>query len=259
MDRKRRRTLLLAGTAASSALGAGCLGSTTSEDSDPGDGNDDEDDAGDGSDEGDGSDPDGETPDLDGELPEAFDRIETPLHEIGDDTCDFDNEVERDPLYLCAGIASEPSLPFEQVATTRDVLGEEGLVHEASDGDAQYLTAVLDEDDRDHLRGDDDSDYVQLFEETDFGSEAVLVVQTGWGSGSQLPHLKRIEETDRGIHAVGCHRDPCVQTDDVTARTVLARFERPETFESAVVSLTVDPETRVNVAAGEGVVTVEYE
>ena len=90
-----------------------------------------------------------------------------------------------------------------------------------------------------------------------FVGEAVLVAQTGWGSGSVTPHLKRIEETEEGVHAFGCYRRPCAQTDDYTARAVVARFERPAARFSAAVSLTVDAETRVNVAGEEGVVTVE--
>lgn len=40
-------------------------------------------------------------------------------------------------------------------------------------------------------------------------------------------------------------------------RTVVARFERPDDLDRAVVSLTVDPKTQVNFEAGEGVVTVD--
>jgi hypothetical protein len=57
--------------------------------------------------------------------------------------------------------------------------------------------------------------------------------------------LKRIEDASEGIHAFGCYRQPCLVTDDVTVRTVAARFERPASLNGSVVSLTVDPETRV--------------
>lgn len=42
-----------------------------------------------------------------------------------------------------------------------------------------------------------------------------------------------------------------------TLRTVLARIDRPESLDSATVSLTVDADTRVNFGVDEGVVTVE--
>jgi hypothetical protein len=38
---------------------------------------------------------------------------------------------------------------------------------------------------------------------------------------------------------------------------VLARIDRPESLDSATVSLTVDADTRVNFGIDEGVVTVE--
>jgi len=49
----------------------------------------------------------------------------------------------------------------------------------------------------------------------------------------------------------------CEGADDWTSRTVVARFERPDALSTGEVSPTVDPETRVHVAVGEGVVTVE--
>lgn len=69
------------------------------------------------------------------------------------------------------------------------------------------------------------------------------------GSGSQTPHLKRVEETGDGVHAFGCSRQPCAGTDDFTVRTVVARFERPPSLEGSLVSLTVDSETRVTFGA----------
>lgn len=97
---------------------------------------------------------------------------------------------------------------------------------------------------------------MDVIETTPFETEAVLVIQTGWGSGSHLPHLKRIEDTVDSIHAFGCYRRPCGGTDDYTMRTVAARFDRPASLEGGIVSLTVDAETRVNVEISEGVATV---
>lgn len=98
---------------------------------------------------------------------------------------------------------------------------------------------------------------VKLIKETNFDAEAMLVVQTGWSSGSVTPHLKQIEETDDGVHAFGCYRRPCIATTDYTLRTVVARFERPAILNKGVVSLTYDSEHVVNFEVGEGVVTVD--
>ncbi|GCF14295.1 hypothetical protein Harman_22300 [Haloarcula mannanilytica] len=201
---------------------------------------------------------DDKTPtDTPGGLPDDLERVDSPPYEIEDIECNIDDsgEGDRDPLYLCANMSAEPSLSFEQVST-RGTLADEGLEFAPDNNDDQLYAALLTSAD-DIERFEDSGDAYRLAADTDFGSHAVLVVQTGWGSGSVLPHLKRIEETAAGVHAFGCYTQPCVYTDDFTARSTVARFERPDTLESGVVSLTVDPETRYNVATGEGVVTLD--
>ncbi|WP_336328969.1 hypothetical protein [Haloarcula sp. CGMCC 1.2071] len=203
---------------------------------------------------------DDETPtDTPDGLPGDLDRVDTPPYEIEDIECDFDNsgEGDRDPLYLCANMPAEPSLSFEQASTRGTLFADEGLRTGSNDnGDQLYATLLTDADDIERLE-DNSGDAYSLAADTDFGSHAVLVVQTGWGSGSILPHLKRIEETADGIHAFGCYTQPCVYTSDFTARSTVARFEHPDALDSGVVSLTVDPSTRYNVATGEDVVTVD--
>lgn len=186
-------------------------------------------------------------------------HVDAPPYGIEEPDCDPPDE-DRDPLWLCENMAAGPSLPFEQVEARSPVLRGEGLSLDDEAGDAQFYAALLTgEGDLDRVRRDDGDDAVELVESTSFDAEAVLVVQTGWGSGSVTPHLKRVEATEDGVHAFGCYRRPCVRTDDYSLRTVVARFERPEALDSAAVSLTVDAETRVTVRAGEGVVTVDWE
>ena len=203
---------------------------------------------------------DGGTPtDTPDGLPDDLDRVETPPYEIEDTDCNIDGsgEGDRDPLYLCGNMPAEPSLSFEQASTRGTLFADEGLEFADDNTDDQlYATLLTDADDLDRLEIDRGDAY-DLAAGTDFGSHAVLVVQTGWGSGSIVPSLKRIEATASGVHAFGCYTQPCVYTDDFTARSTVARFERPGTLDSGVVSLTVDPSTRYNVATGEGVVTVE--
>ena len=141
---------------------------------------------------------------------------------------------------------AEPSIEFEQVETSSPILADEGLrLDEPEDDNQYYATLLTEQGDRDRLHDETSRAVVELIEGTDFDIEAVLVAQTGWGSGSKTPHLKRIEETSDGIHAFGCYRQPCVWTDDYTVRTVVARFEQPARLDGSRVSLTVDPETRV--------------
>jgi hypothetical protein len=203
---------------------------------------------------------DDETPtDTPDGLPGDLDRVDTPPYEIEDIECNIDDsgEGDRDPLYLCANMPAEPSLSFEQASARGTLFADEGLEFAEDNTDDQlYVTLLTDADDIERFENDRGDAY-SLAADTDFGSHAVLVVQTGWGSGSIIPHLKRIEETADGIHAFGCYTQPCVYTDDFTARSTVARFERPDTLDSGVVSLTVDPSTRYNVATGEGVVTID--
>lgn len=255
MERTRRGTLGLVGGTATALL-AGCLvpgGSDASDGS--ADGDDSDGSTVPGTDTDDGAD----TPSGGGGLPEDLDRVDAPPYDVEAIECQIgdDGEGNRDPLYLCSNMPAEPSLAFEQVSTRGNAL-REGLTGRPDDYRDHRLYAALLTEETDVERVDPDSDEPhELVAGTDFDTHAVLVVQTGWGSGSIRPHLKRVAATDTGVHAFGCYRRPCVWTDDLTVRSTVARFERPETLAAGVVSLTVDPSTRFNVAAGEGVVTVE--
>lgn len=184
-------------------------------------------------------------------------RVEEPLYEISEPECS--GAGDRDALWLCENMDAEPSLAFDQVETTSVVFTDEGLAFdEGNGGNRQFYAALLtDEVDPDRVDKNTGGDVGELIEGTDFESEAVLIAQTGWGSGSETPHFKRIEETDDGVHAFGCYRRPCGGTADVTTRIVVARFERPENLNEAIVSLTFDPKYLVNFEAGEGIVTVD--
>lgn len=220
MELTRRRTIGLLGAAATGSL-AGCVSS----------------------DDGDGS--PGENPPID-DLP----QVDKPPYSIDKPGCG--DTGDRDPLWLCENMAAAPSLAFEQEETKGAVLAGEGLTLDTEELDAQFYVALLTEEDHlDRLAENSGRDAIALVESTDFETQSVLVVQTGWGSGTITPHLKRIEETDGGVHAFGCYRRPCGGTDDITARTVVTQVDRPETLETARVSLTVDAETRVTFADGD--------
>ena len=222
MERTRREALRLAGLSIATAA-AGCLGGSERQ--------------------------------FAGELPDDLERIDEPPQEIEPGECS-PPDSERDPLYLCENIPAEPSLSFTQETVRGNVLSDAKLELSEDYDDQIYATLLTETADRDRIDDRVATEPARLIQETDFESHAILLVQTGWGSGSVYPHLKRIEETDDGIHAVGCHTDPCIQTSDLTSRTTAVRFERPDELTAGVVSLTVAPEERWNVAVGEGVVTI---
>jgi len=231
MSLTRRRALRALGVATAGGL-AGCLTGWTADDGDDGDGDS-------GVNNGD------------------LQRCDEPPGEITVPQCPPAGD-ERDPLWLCADTTTEPTITFEQAETNTRVLSGEGLEWDTDSFDTQfYATLLTDADDLDRVNLSKNLPAIELVEGAAFDSEAVLVVQTGWGSPDVTPHLKRIEPTAEGVHAFGCYRRPCQQSDSLGERTAVARFQQPETLDSATVSLIVDPETRVTFRSTEGVVTIE--
>lgn len=234
MNLRRRRLLEAAATVSVTAV-AGCLDEDT-----PGPG-------------GEGTPGEERTPI---EYGDELARVEAPRYDISEPACDGGGQ--REPLWLCANMPAEPSLRFEQVETPGTIFAEEGLrLEHESDGRQFYAALLADEDDLDRVDDDVGDDVRELIEGTDFEDELLLVAQTGWGSGTVTPHLKRVEETTEGLRAFGCYRRPCGGTADHTMRTVVARVARPVRLDAVVVSLTFDAEHVVNFAVDEGVVTVD--
>jgi len=250
MERTRRDVLGLAGVSVT-ALTAGCLDDTDSTTDMPVDRPSET-----------PTDQSFETPAdpvTDGQLPAGLERVDEPPYEITVPECEFPKTPtpsERDDLYLCANMPAEPSLSFEQASARGSVLADAGLELGDQTNSELFATLLTKAADRDRLSDDVVGDPGELIAETAFDTHAVLVVETGWGSGSVYPHIKRVEATDTGVRAFGCHSDPCVQTADYSSRTAAVHFEQPDTLETGVVSLTVAPDERWNAATGEGVVAI---
>lgn len=226
MERTRRGALRLAGVSVAT-LAAGCLDETDSAAGSPTDQPSET-----PTDQPTGTPAD---PPTDGQLPADLDRVDEPPYEVTVPECGEigPDDGDRDPLYLCANMASEPSIPFTQSTTRGQVLETHGVAGSADHEREAMFVVLLDRAaDRDRVPEDASSDAADLIRDTDFDSHAVLVVETGWGSGSVYPHLKRVEATDTGVHAFGCHSDPCIVTSDLTTRTTVVRFERPDALET---------------------------
>ncbi len=242
MERTRRDVLKLAGVSVTTLI-AGCLDDSEQPTDRP-------------------VDQPSETPSdpvTDGRLPAGLQRVDEPPYEITAPECGSPKtptSSERDALYLCANMPAEPSLSFSQASTRGSVLADAGLELGDQTNNELFATLLTEAADRDRLSDDIVGGPTELIAETAFDTHAVLVVETGWGSGSVYPHIKRVEATDTGVRVFGCHSDPCIQTADYSSRTAAVRFERPDTLETGVVSLTVAPDERWNVATGEGVVAI---
>ncbi|MEF8901987.1 MAG: hypothetical protein V5A25_12310 [Halovenus sp.] len=112
MDHSRRSTLRLIGLAGAGLTLAGCL-------------------AGDDPENDDGDDSDGE-----------FQHVDEPPYETTEPECP-QSGGERDPLWLCANMAAEPSVQLEQVETNGSVLQDEGLQYDPDTTAMQFYATLL--------------------------------------------------------------------------------------------------------------------
>ena len=160
----------------------------------------------------------------------------------------------HDEWHLCADVATKPSLAFERSRATGGVDFEGGITHGTDSSDNLYVALLTGESDLDDHEITADNVLV-FIDDTDFETEVLLAVQYGITGSSNTPRFMRIEETDDGVHGFGCIRDPYDQTADATVTTSLARFECPDTLETAKATIvTSDGETTVS--ADDGIMTV---
>ncbi|WP_226479203.1 hypothetical protein [Natrinema amylolyticum] len=236
IDRRR----FLAGTALTTIASAGCLQA------------DDESESGNGNGNGNG---DSEPTTAIPEDP----RVDEPPYEIKEQPNDRD---EWNQLSLCENMSADSDLEFQMVSAPRADLLLSNVDAETDAYAVRALTSAAEVREVFELGGDDGGDGSgeepeEPIDAIDFAENVLLVVESGYGSGSVTHHWKRAEATDRGVRLHGCHTTPYERTDDLTARHSVVRVERPENFELARVSLTVDAERRVHFNSTEDVVAVD--
>ncbi|MFC4541666.1 hypothetical protein ACFO5R_06975 [Halosolutus amylolyticus] len=259
MTGRTRRTLLAGAGLTIATVGAGCLDET----SDPGSGSDDEPSDGDGTD--DGADDDGAGgDDEDGEAIDEEPRVDEPPHAIErPDVDDEDDPWEAwDDHYLGAEMATEPTVEFDTLSGVR--LAAPALRYgEIEHGESAYAVRLVDTEDElgetiDLEASDDDSR--TTLDGVDFDDRVVIVVESGFGSGSVDQRWARIEAVDDGLHLHGYYTQPYEQTDDIASYHSVLVADRPDETDPialARASLTVSEDRRVHVNSTEGLVTVE--
>lgn len=194
------------------------------------------------------------TPTDGGDSGDTGDRVDEPPYQIQrPEPPDDWNE-----LYRCEHMAAEPTIPFEQLSGVR--LATPALSTGHGDYEESYSVRILaDASARDtvlDLSGSTDRARERL-RGLEFQQHAILVIESGYGSGSLDHHWKRIEDGDDELRLFGCDTSPYVQTDDVTNRSSVIVAERPAaTFDLAQVRLTVSEDRRVRFDSTEGVVTL---
>lgn len=244
--RPSRRSLITAGAAVWTGMLAGCIG-----DPEPG-GPADDPDAGDETDDDPADDDDADACD-----PIDLPLVDEPPHEPERPSQPDDIDGEWDEHYLGAGMATEPSRPFDRLA----LRFTEKLVDPVDlDGEtvayAALLTSREEFEERVEPVGDESTDRAA---DIDFEAEAVIAVFSGFGSSSVRHEWVRVEEACGELHLHGHYRRPLIGTDDVAPRVSGVVVERPAELDRAWVSVTTDEETRLNVATDQDVKVVEEE
>jgi hypothetical protein len=178
--------------------------------------------------------------------PEA--RVDTPPHDP-----ERPPEDDWNPDWLGAGMATNPSLPFEAVETelTESALRDPA----AAESDPVYAASLLTS--TGELEATVDvSEVPDRLGSVDFEEELVVVVESGYGSSSVDHAWQRVEETDDGVYLNGYLTDPRPQTDDYTTQQSVVIVETPAAKAGrAHVSLTYSEDWRVNFDTSEGAVT----
>lgn len=179
------------------------------------------------------------------------DRVDQPPHEPKRPPDDPD---EWDDHWLGEGMATEPSLSFEQFAAPLDdrQLGGSPLPEHPE------YAATLVSSDEELTEWVDIENAPDRLQSVDFDSELVVILESGYGSSSVGHAWQRVEDHDDGVYLHGYYTVPIVQTEDYTARHSVVVVERTaEEGDVAHVSLTTGEDTRVNFDSTEGVVSLE--
>ncbi len=163
--------------------------------------------------------------------------------------------------YLGENMPSEPTLRFERLSVPAGARRDSALREALGSGDDGYAAELVTEeagiDDAFDTEAMDDDEEARL-RAVDFDEAAVVVVESGFGSGSVRHRWGRAEEEGAVLRLHGYYTDPFIQTDDITTRGSVLELERPaEGLEYARVSLTVAEDRRVHFNSTEGVVTLE--
>ncbi|ELY40991.1 hypothetical protein [Natronorubrum tibetense] len=275
-----RRTILvgagLSVTSATAALG-GCLDEQAADDASPGadtDGDDGGESADDGEDDGTDGDDD---EDDENEVEEAIEedpRVTEPSHGIErpdppedpDDPDDPDDPFDPEDNdwneeYLGDQMATEPSLEFERLLTPAVTIRNTVFSTDAKpSGEVYRVRLIGDEDEYESVFDDADADDEtrDRLRAVDFDESVLVLVESGFGSGSVDHRWARIENDDGIAQLHGYYTDPYVRTADLTSRHSVLEVERPsDGLEFARVSLTVGENRRIHFNSTEGIVTLE--
>lgn len=189
-------------------------------------------------------------------------RIDNPPYEIEKPEAPHD-PAENDDWnedYLGKEMSEKPSIGFEELEGVG--LKMRALSIEDDEGDQYAVHLVESEGDLEErldreAMGPEDRERVEA---VDLDEQLVVVVESGFGSGSVRHRWKRVEDVKRGVHLHGYYTQPYERTSDYAARHSMVVVERPDGEIGLVrASLTVSPERRIHLDSTEEIVTVDPE
>lgn len=189
-------------------------------------------------------------------------RVNEPLYQINrpqpPKTPDDQDEWKEE--YLGKHLETYPSLDFDPISVSRGVVHDHGLTN--LDGEAYWVDVITSEADCEAVLELDtaNADTRAQLEAVDFVESVLVVVESGYGSGSVDHRWARVEDAADGLHLHGYYTDLYDQTDDITTWVSVLEIERPDDeVDFARVSLTVDEDRCVHFNSTEGVVSFDSE
>lgn len=165
-------------------------------------------------------------------------------------------DIEWDEHYLGDGMAETPTVDFERIVGAQLF---EPVVKVNPDYTSAYAVTLVtsyeeldDTVDIDVQTGDSDDELSTV----DFSEQAVIVIESGYGSSAVRHAWQRVEEvTDGSLHVNGYYVNPYMQTGDWTNRHSVLVVDKPaDEIEDIVVSLTISEDVRMNISPDDGLV-----
>lgn len=187
-------------------------------------------------------------PDSNDEYPDlpSEERVDTPPYEI---TTPSDREDEWNPHYMGKNLSKNPTRNFSTNVNAN--LRDQKIRIEDMIESNEYIVRIIDnEEDLNNILNTNDNFNIN------FDDEILIVVESGFNSSSLMHQWQRVEDTSDGIHIHGYMYRPYDRRLDFESRSSIIRVDKPDNLEKAYVSLTIDPEFRINFNSSEGIVRI---
>jgi len=175
-------------------------------------------------------------------------RVDEPSYNIKKP---IDDPNKWNPHYLGTNLASSPTIEYSTDINAN--LTDKVVSVQTMDKSNEYSVRVINSEEKMNNILSNTSNLNINFDE-----EALIVIESGYGSSSLIHQWKRVEETANGIHLYGYIYRPYNRRLDFKSISSLVKVNKPN-VESIIanVSLTVGKEFRINFDSSEDVVGID--